>query len=184
VRTIFGDAGCATLISSGEGTANIGNFVLGTDGTGHKNLIVPTSGFRMPKNPQTAIEQEDNSGNVRSLDNLYMNGSSIFTFTITTVPKAINQFFQKYSLSLDDIDWFVFHQANKYMVDHLVKKMNIPESKAPICIEEYGNTVSSSIPITLKDCQEKGMFQKNDKILLVGFGIGYSWGVTLLEWHG
>lgn len=184
VRTIFGDAGTATLVSANRGVARIGELVLGTNGSGHQDFIVPTSGSRIARSAETAVEREDESGNVRSRDNLYMNGPKIFAFTLSAVPKMVQQLLDKTNLTLDDIDWFVFHQANKFMVQHLVKKLRLPEGKAPICIEEYGNTVSSSIPITLKNCQEEGRFQKGDRIMLLGFGVGYSWGAVLLEWNG
>lgn len=183
VRTIFGDAGSATIISSDKGIAQIIDFDLGTDGSGYKSLIVPTSGFRIPKSPETAIERKDESNNVRSLDNLYMNGANIFSFTIDIVPKTIQKILNKANLKLNDIDWFIMHQANLFMLEHLIQKLDIPRDKAPICLENYGNTVSSSIPIVLKDYQEKESFGNGDKILLVGFGVGYSWGSALLEWY-
>lgn len=184
VRTIFGDAGAAALICADEGVAEIGDFVLGTDGSGYENLIVPTSGFRVSRSDETSIEKEDQSGNVRSLDNLYMNGANIFTFTISIVPRVIEQLLSKTCMTLDDIDWFIFHQANRFMLEHLVKKLRIPEDKAPICLEKCGNTVSCSIPITFKICQQNGMFKNGDRIMIVGFGVGYSWGTALLQWTG
>jgi len=180
VRTIFGDAGAATLISADKGIAQIGDFAFGTDGSGYHNLIAPTSGFRIPRTPETAQEKEDESGNIRSLDNLYMNGSNIFAFTMRSVPKNIQQLLDKVNLALNDIDWIIFHQANQFMLQNIVKKLGIPESKAPFCLEQYGNTVSSSIPITIKDCLQ--LFRDGNKIMLVGFGVGYSWGAVLLEW--
>ncbi|HGE72009.1 TPA: ketoacyl-ACP synthase III [Candidatus Poribacteria bacterium] len=184
VRTIFGDAGTATIISSNDGIAEIGSFDLGTDGSGYKNFIVPTSGFRIPKSSETSIEKEDESGNIRSLDNLYMNGSNLFSFTLDAVPKTIEQLLQKVNLNLSDIDWFIMHQANRFMLRHLTEKLNIPEIKVPICLEQYGNTVSSSIPITLRDCQKNGLFKNGDLLMLIGFGVGYSWGSVLLKWMG
>jgi 3-oxoacyl-[acyl-carrier-protein] synthase III len=182
VRTIFGDAGASALICADRGFAEIDEFVFGTDGSGYKNLIVPTSGFRIPKSHETSVVEEDESGNLRSLDNLYMNGASILTFTLDVVPKTIHDLLQKASLQMDDIDWFIFHQANKFILQHLIQKLRIPKDKAPICIEEYGNTVSCSIPIALKDCQQKGLFHTGNRIMLVGFGVGYSWASALLEW--
>jgi len=184
VRTIFGDAGTAVLICADNGFAKINDFVFGTDGSGHKNLIVPTSGFRTPKNTESAEEKEDGSGNIRSMDNLYMNGPSIFTFTLDVVPKTIAELLDKTNLNIDDIDFFIFHQANKFMLQHLIQKLHIPEKKAPINLEEYGNTVSCSIPIALRDCQQKNLFKKGDRIMLIGFGVGYSWASALLEWEG
>jgi len=182
VRTIFGDAGVATLISADDGIAQVGDFALGTDGSGYKNLIAPTSGFRVPKNADTDVEKEDESGNVRSLDNLYMNGSAIFAFTMRVVPRNIQQLLDLSDLKIENVDWFIFHQANEFMLKNLIKKLGISENKAPINLKEYGNTVSSSIPITLKDCQKNNLFKSGDRIMLVSFGVGYSWGSVLLEW--
>ena len=184
VRTIFGDAGAAALICADKGIAQIGDFTLGTDGSGYQNFIVPTSGFRIPKSAESSIEEKDESGNIRSSNNLYMNGANIFTFTINAVPSTIQQLLHKTDLVLDDIDWFILHQANQFMLQHLVRKLRIPESKVPIRLEDYGNTVSSSIAIMLRDCQQEGLFQNGDRIMLVGFGVGYSWGAVLLEWTG
>jgi len=113
VRTIFGDAGAAALICADEGMAQIGDFILGTDGSGHQNFIVPTSGFRIPKSIERSIEKKDESGNIRSDNDLYMNGANIFTFTIKIVPRTIEQLLHKTGLALGDIDWFILHQANQ-----------------------------------------------------------------------
>jgi len=184
VRTIFGDAAAAALICADGGIAQVGDFVLGTNGSGHQNLIASTSGFRVSRSAETAMEKEDESGNIRSLDNLHMNGPNILTFTLRVIPKNIQKLLDKAGLTLNDVDWFIFHQANKFILDRLVSKLRIPENKVPICLEECGNTVSSSIPITLKDCQQRGLFQNGDRIMLVSFGVGYSWGSVMLEWTG
>lgn len=184
VRTIFGDAGAAALICADRGLAQIGDFSLGTDGSGCQNFIVPTSGFRIPRSVESSVESEDENGNIRSADNLYMNGANIFAFTLDAVPKTVQHLLDKMDLTSEDIDWFILHQANEFMLKHLVRKLRISKDKAPISLAEYGNTVSSSIPIMLKNCQKKSMFQKGDRIMLVGFGVGYSWGSVLLKWIG
>jgi 3-oxoacyl-[acyl-carrier-protein] synthase-3 len=183
VRTLFGDAGSATYLSAEDGVAElIGDFALYTDGTGSKNFIVPAGGFRMPKSHETSLENKDSDGNVRSSDNLYMNGTEIFLFTLKSVPQAINALLTKNNISIGEIDWFIFHQANKFMIDHIIKKMNIPYEKVHMHLEYCGNTVSSSIPIVLKDAQQKGLFKRGDLIMLIGFGVGYSWGANLIRW--
>jgi 3-oxoacyl-[acyl-carrier-protein] synthase III len=183
VRTLFGDAAAATLIqSSGKAELKIGPFVYGTDGSGGKNLIVPTGGFRNPRKVESAQVEEDEQGNLRSQDNLYMNGSEIFTFTLRTIPKSVKELLSLSGKSLDDIDLFVFHQANKFMLEHLRKKLSVPEEKFYMSFKNYGNTVSSTIPIALKDAQRDGKLKSGDVVMLVGFGVGYSWGATLLHW--
>jgi len=182
VRTIFGDAASATLVRATESPVPyIGPFVYGTDGRGAGNLMVPTGGLRRPRTAQTAVASEDAQGNVRSADNLVMEGAEIFNFTLASVPASVNGLLQKSGISLDTIDLFIFHQANKYMLDHLRKKMRIPEEKFVIAMSHCGNTVSSSIPIALKDAMDGGRVPSGALMMLVGFGVGYSWGATLLR---
>ena len=111
-----------------------------------------------------------------------MNGSEIFTFTLRTIPKSVKELLTLSGKLLDDIDLFVFHQANKFMLEHLRKKLNVPEEKFYMSFKNYGNTVSSTIPIALKDAQIEGKLKAGDLVMLVGFGVGYSWGATLLNW--
>ncbi|WP_448807937.1 3-oxoacyl-ACP synthase III family protein [Aminobacterium mobile] len=181
-RTIFGDGATATLISVNKGFATLDAFDWGTDGSGAKNLIVPAGGDALPCSVETAKEQIDESGNIRSLDNIYMNGPEIFTFTLNTVPLTIERVLAKASLAMEDIDFFVFHQANKFMLETLRIKLNIPEEKFIIDMKDYGNTVSSTIPIALGNARRKKLFHNGAKILLAGFGVGYSWGSAILTW--
>lgn len=183
VRTLFGDAAAATLIqSSSTAEEMIGPFVYGTDGSGGKNLIVPTGGHRSLRTDESAQVAEDEHGNLRSQDNLYMNGSEIFTFTLLSIPKSVKEVLTLSGKSMDDIDLFVFHQANKFMLEHLHKKLKVPEEKFYMSFKNYGNTVSSTIPIALKDAQVEGKLKAGDLVMLVGFGVGYSWGATLVRW--
>ena len=184
VRTIFGDAAAATLLVAKDSPAPlIGPFVYGTDGSGGANLIVPAGGLRRPRSPETAVPQEDEGGNTRSPDDLYMNGAEIFNFTIAAVPESVHALMQKAGCALEDIDLAVFHQANKYMLDHLRKRMKIPAEKFQVTMSHCGNTVSSTIPIALKHAACEGPLRSGSLVLLVGFGVGYSWGATLLRWE-
>jgi len=183
VRTIFGDAAAATLVGSVDApTPLIGPFVYGTDGSGGPNLIVPTGGMRKARTAESGIASVDEGGNVRSEDNLYMNGAEIFNFTLTAVPQSVQALLDKSGSKLEDIDLFVFHQANKYMLDHLRKRMKIPEDKFQLAMSHCGNTVSSTIPIALKHASSDGKLKEGSLVMLVGFGVGYSWGATLLRW--
>ena len=184
VKTLFGDAGAATLlsVSNSQDSTSIGPFVYGTDGKGANNLIVPHGGLRSPIRSTSSKAIRDNYGNYRSDENLYMNGSEIFTFTLKRVPETIHKLLNKQSLSMDDIDCFVFHQANKFMLDHLRRKLKIPEGKFCTAYEEFGNTVSSTIPIALKKMMESDRIKEDDLLMLVAFGVGYSWGATLVKW--
>jgi len=164
-RTIFGDGAATTLIST-EGFADILDFELGTDGNGGENLIVKNGACRYP------ISNEID-------DNLYMNGSEIFNFTSQAIPPLIESTLNKNNLTLENTDLFIFHQANKYMLNHLRKKIGIPENKFYIHIEKCGNTVSSTIPIALKEAINENKIKGN--IMLTGFGVGYSWGSCILK---
>ena len=175
-RTIFGDAGSATLIST-EGFAEIGNFSLGTDGKGAENLIVKTGGLRC-KSPMNDLAF-DEKANPTSSDYLYMNGSEIFNFTIEAVPELVKNTLLKNNLTNDEIEGFVFHQANKFMLNFLRKKLKINEEKFHYYMSEVGNTVSSTVPIVLYEKLKNGELHGN--ILLGGFGVGYSWGGCVIN---
>ncbi len=181
VRTIFGDGAAAALISASE-TEGVGRFVLGTDGSGYDKLIVPSGGMRLRPSAGTAEESTDDSGNTRSQDHLFMEGTEIFNFTITTVPRTVSETLEKNGLVMEDVDLFVFHQANKYMLDFLRKKCKIPTNKFYMNFEDCGNTVSASIPIALARAAGEGVLRPGMKVMLVGFGVGLSWGATVVTW--
>jgi 3-oxoacyl-[acyl-carrier-protein] synthase-3 len=175
-RTIFGDAASATLVSL-DGFAEIGEFVLGTDGSGYDKLIVRKGGLR---HQQPLNDLSFNSeGNPISSDYLYMDGRAIFDFTSDVVPIMVDDLLMKSGLSMDDINLFVFHQANKYMIDYLRKMMEIDKERFYVFMENVGNTVSSTIPIALYEAQKEDRLHGN--ILLAGFGVGLSYGSTILK---
>lgn len=177
-RTIFGDAASATIIST-DGIAEILDFSLGTDGSGAENLIIKSGGARQPEKVNDAILDEN--GNPFSSDHIFMDGSEIFAFTLDAVPFLINDTLSKNNLIKDDINLFVFHQANKFMLDFLRKKIKIEKEKFYHCLANYGNTVSSTIPIALYHAMNDNSIAKDDKVLIAGFGVGYSWGGVILK---
>ena len=179
-RSIFGDGAAACLIST-EGFAEIQDFVLGTDGKGADNLILKTGAARhlLP----TGKSQEDDEGHIWYDDYLYMNGGAIFNFTLDTVPGMIQQLLEKHHLSQDDIDYYVFHQANKFMLSTIRKFCVLPKDKFYINLENVGNTVSSTVLIGLKDCIERQVIKPNDTVMIAGFGVGLSWGGTILRFQ-
>lgn len=175
-KTIFGDAGSATLIST-EGFAEIGNFSFGTDGKGADNLIVRSGAMRNRK-PIDDVTFDDN-GNPISSDHLYMNGSEIFNFTIDAVPVLIKDTLAKNELTSEQVDSYVFHQANKFMLNFLRKKVKIEKEKFHLYLSEVGNTVSSTIPITLKEKMNESAIKGN--VVIAGFGVGYSWAGAVIK---
>ena len=173
VRTIFGDGASATLISAeiastptSDQTA-ITPSIFGTDGQGAFNLCALGQGMR--------------HFNQKIDPFLRMNGPEIFKFTIKQIPSSVEQILKQNKITLDEIDLFVFHQANAYMLEHLRKKINIPKEKFLISMEFCGNTVSSSIPIALKEAQKKSLLFNKKKVLLIGFGVGYSWAANIVD---
>ena len=182
VRTLFGDGAAATLVglAAAAGEA-IGPFVFGTDGRGANSLIVPTGGARRARTAETALPIADPSGNVRAPDNLFMNGAGVMSFSLKVVPAAIQELLDRSGLSKEDIDYFVLHQANKFMLDALAKVLRVPADKIPRFYETVGNTVSSSIPFLLEDMIARGMITPGTRLMLVGFGVGLSWSATLIE---
>lgn len=178
-RSIFGDGAAACLLSSYDGFAQIGSFVLGTDGRGANSLIVKTGAARQ-KQP-TGLFVEDDEGHLWYDDYLYMNGSSIFNFTLDAVPAMMSELLEKSNLTKDQIDYFVFHQANKFMLNTIRKICVIPKEKFYIDMRTTGNTVSSTILIGLKDCIDRNIIRKNNKVMIGGFGVGLSWGGTILS---
>jgi 3-oxoacyl-[acyl-carrier-protein] synthase-3 len=176
VRTIFGDGAAATLIHSvdevgSEGQSRIGPFVFGTDGKGSPHLIVKSGGLR------NGLFHENSEH-----PHLHMKGSEIFAFTLKRIPLCVNELLERVNKPIEDVDLFVFHQANQYMVEHLRQKLKIPTSKFCVALKHYGNTVSSTIPIALKDALKSERLKSEQNIMLVGFGVGYSWGATFIRW--
>jgi 3-oxoacyl-[acyl-carrier-protein] synthase-3 len=175
-RTIFGDAASATLIST-EGFAEIGAFSLGTDGSGAENLIVKTGGARYPE--KSGLVEFDTDNNPVSPDYIFMDGSEIFAFTLTAVPALVSDTLAKNNIEKNDVDLFIFHQANKYMLDFLRKKLKIDDEKFYLYLSEVGNTVSSTIPIAICEARKENKLTGN--VLLAGFGVGYSWGGCVIK---
>ena len=177
-RSIFGDGAAACLISS-EGFAEIGEFDLGTDGGGAESLILKTGAARekMP-NGKESVDEE---GHVRRDDYLYMNGSEVFNFTLDIVPPMMQNVLSRNNLGQDAIDYFVFHQANKFMLSTIRKVCGLPKDKFYINLENTGNTVSSTVLIGLKDCLDKGIIKGGMNVMISGFGVGLSWGGTILR---
>lgn len=177
-RSIFGDGAAACLISN-EGFAEISDFSLGSDGSGANNLILKNGAARHKE--ATGAETTDADGHVRRDDYLYMDGSAIFNFTLDAVPALLKSVLDKNKLEKENIDYYVFHQANKFMLNTIRKVCVLPKDKFYINLEDTGNTVSSTILIGLKQCLETGSIQKGMNVMVAGFGVGLSWGGTVLK---
>ena len=177
-RSIFGDGAAACLIST-DGFVEIGDFVCGTDGSGAENLIVKTGASKQRK--PTGIFKEDEEGHTWYDDYLYMNGGAIFNFTLETVPVLVRQLLDKSGSQKEEIDYFIFHQANKFMLNTIRKVCVLPKEKFYVSLENTGNTVSSTVVIGLKDCLLNGTIKAGMQVVVAGFGVGLSWGGTILK---
>lgn len=178
---LFGDGAAVTLLSMGNGNEGIIDISLATAGDAYESFYIPAGGCRIPKSDETSIVRADQSGNLRSLENIQMNGFAVWKFISRTVPIQIKEILDKNNLSVDQIDKFIFHQASSLTIDSLVKSLNIDASKVFTNLEKVGNTVSASIPIALKDALILGEVKSGDIVLLSGFGVGLSWGSVLIK---
>lgn len=177
-RSIFGDGAAACLISN-EGVAKIGDVVWGTDGSGAKHLIVETGAARHKS--ATGVVTIDEDGHEKYDDYLYMNGSAIFNFTLEAVPALMKDILVRNNMAKEDVDYFVFHQANKFMLNTIHKVCVLPKDKFYVNLSETGNTVSSTVLIGLKQCLEAGTITTGMNVMVTGFGVGLSWGGTILR---
>jgi 3-oxoacyl-[acyl-carrier-protein] synthase-3 len=173
LRSIFSDIGTATLLTKSKSKQL---FIYGTDGNGYNNLIVDQSGTRNPPTVEYLNRTNLPFGHMK------MNSTEIFLFAVRTVPKLVTDILEKYEYKLEDIDLFVFHQASAFMLEVIRKKCKIPKEKFFVNIENFGNSVSSTIPTALNDAEQQGILKKGMKVMLAGFGIGYSWGATIIEY--
>jgi 3-oxoacyl-[acyl-carrier-protein] synthase-3 len=162
--SLFGDAGTAILLAASENESNIQDIVYGTDGANYDKLIVYNSG----------TVKDENKSNF-----LYMNGREIFKFSTRVVPLSVNELLERNQLQKQDIKYFIFHQANQYMLGEIKKRMKLTDEQMIIDMEQYGNTVSSTIPIAYKNLYLAGKVYEGDRIVFCGFGVGLSWASCL-----
>lgn len=181
VRMLFGDGAAASWITSADSTAGIIDIQCSTSGKDYQKFIIPAGGCRMPKSSKTALLTVDDSGNVRSPENIHMDGMGIMVFVNSKVPQQIQSILARNRLKLKDIDLFIFHQASKVALDSLVRLLGIKPEKTYQNLHRVGNTVSASIPIVLKEALESGAVSQGEKVLLSGFGVGLSWGSAIIE---
>ena len=182
LRTLFGDGAAATFITSAETDKEmVGPFVFGSDGSGAAELILSAGGMRNAANDEAKIEHDDGQGNWRSACDLYMNGGTVFNFAMRVVPTTVQKLLEKAGVEIDTVDYFIPHQANKFMLDRLRARMKIAPERFFCNMEQTGNTVSSSIPIAIEKAREMGLIGPGSRLMLLGFGVGLSWGGTFIE---
>lgn len=176
---LYGDAGTATLIEKGSYKEAL--FSLNTDGTGEDAVKIP-AGMRNPISPDSCKETEREEGNYRTDLEVYMDGMDVFNFAIGMVPKSVKEIVKVADSNLEEIDYLLFHQSNKFMTDFLIKRLKIEASKVPYCIAKYGNTSSASIPLTMvSELEDKLNTEKT--VVMCGFGAGLSWATARIIYH-
>lgn len=177
---LIGDAATITVLENG-GDDEI-YYEMHTDGSRGKALIIPAGAFRMPSNQDTGVMADLGDGNFRSLDNMTMDGSEVFNFVQVEVPPMLENAFKRENLTVDDFDWFLFHQPNRFMLQKLAEKAGLPQDKLPMnLVENFGNPSGASIPMTaIFNCRES-LINNENKCCLSAFGSGLAWGVMFMN---
>ena len=172
---LYGDGATATLIEKGDFEESV--FILRSDGAGENAVKIPGGGMRNRTTAESVIETLREEGNIRNDLEVYMDGMEVFNFAMSVVPKGVKEIAKVTNTTLEDIDWLVFHQANKFMTDFFAKRLKFDMNKVPYCIHKYGNTSSISVPLTIVS----ELFDKlkdGDRVVMCGFGAGLSWGTA------
>ena len=171
---LYGDGATATLVENGN--YEEATFILRTDGSG-KDAVMIRDGMRNRITTASCIEKVEEDGNIRNGMEVFMDGMDVFNFAMRHVPKDIKEIVAEVGITMNDIDWLVFHQANKFMTDFFVRKLKFDTNKVPYCIQKYGNTSSTSVPLTIvSELQDK--LRDGDRVVMSGFGAGLSWGTA------
>ena len=177
---LFGDAGSAALIEKNEGAIDSW-LSLNADGKRSNMIMIPSGGYRNPSSLESLSEKTYSDGSIRNDEQGIMDGQGVFDFTITEIPADITKTLDMSGLTIEDIDLFLLHQANKFIADHIAKKMGIPLDKVPYCLQRFGNTSSVSIPLTMVSEARPYLCGANNRLLMCGFGVGLSWGTAVIN---
>lgn len=180
-RAIFGDGATASIITKSGIQSNFGKFIFGTDGSKFDRIIIKHGKERYPLPKFSEEDKIDGYGNISNDANFYMDGSEVFNFSVTKAPELVSQLLDSAGLNFNDVDFFIFHQANRIILETIGRKLKVPKNQLIIDIETTGNTVSSTIPIALKKSLDNGKIKHGDILLIAGFGVGFSWGGTILK---
>lgn len=178
---LYGDGATATLVEKGDFKPS--TFILKSDGSGEGAVKIPGGGMRNPATAESFAETEREEGNIRNDLEVYMDGMEVFNFAMRVVPKSVKDIAKETETSLDDIDWLVFHQANKFMTDFFAKRLKFNMDKVPYCIQKFGNTSSTSVPLTIVSELENKL-KDGDRVVMCGFGAGLSWGTARVVFKG
>ncbi|KRD09977.1 hypothetical protein ASE21_09640 [Flavobacterium sp. Root901] len=177
---LFGDAGSATAFEIDENAGDL-LFDLGTDGSGYKTIIVPDGGSRNRITADSLETKKIDEGINRSACELVLDGMDVFGFGISQGPKTVNKLLEKFTIDKEQIDYFIFHQANLMMNKMIAKKLKLPVEKVPYSLQHFGNTSSATIPLTIVSELKDKIENKMSNLLMCGFGVGLSWGTVMAQ---
>ncbi|WP_045217512.1 ketoacyl-ACP synthase III [Desulfonatronovibrio magnus] len=175
---LFGDAASALIIEKGEHYGPSW-FLMDSDGSRYDYIMIKSGGYRHPSTPESLLERTFEDGSIRNDEQAVMNGLGVFEFVITQVPAHVKKILSTAELSKDDVDWFVFHQANQAMNNYLIKKLKLNSDKVPSNLDRFGNTSSVSIPLTIST-ELRDRLSEDTKVVISGFGVGLSIGSALI----
>ena len=180
-RVLFGDGAAATIVKESNEKKGIIDIELGSFGSGYNKFWIPAGGLRLPKSDSTSIEIEDSGSNIRTQNDIEMDGFGVWSFINSVVPKQVERLLKRNNVEKTDIDQFIFHQASKMTLKSIMRLMKLKEEQVFINIHNIGNTVSASIPIALRDAIDQGKIDNGSTLILSGFGVGLSYGAILME---
>lgn len=172
---LFGDAGTVTAVEFDDGADGF-QFHFSTDGSGYDAIIIPEGGYRKPVSLSSFEYQEEGDGICRNKLQTVLNGMDVFSFGISKAPQSVNKLLGKMGIEKTDVDYYIFHQANKFMNEKIRKKLKLPEEKVPYSLKDFGNTSSATIPLTLVSQLQQDLIVRDLSIVGCGFGVGLSWG--------
>lgn len=176
VKPLFGDAATVTALEFDENWDKPMHFSFGVDGSGYKAVWTEFGGTRNPITPEAIEEKEIEPGVIRRGIDMVVNGMDVFSFAIKVPPRSLLEFISHYQIDIDKIDYLFLHQANKFIDDRIRRKLKMPTEKVPLCLHDYGNTNSASIPLAMVACKASELQNGSYNCLGCGFGVGLAWG--------
>lgn len=177
---LFGDAGTASSFEYEVGNPGF-KFQFGTDGSGYEAIIIPDGGFRNPFKAESLVDYEIEEGIVRNNLNAILNGMDVFAFGISKGPQSVNKLLERFEINKDEVDAYIFHQANLFMNEKIRKKLKLPIEKVPYSLKNFGNTSCATIPLTLATELREKLSNEKQQIIACAFGVGLSWGSVYFE---
>lgn len=175
VRPLFGDAATVTALEFNPDFASPMDFMFGVDGSGYQAVWAKYGGMRNPVTPEALIEKEYEPGIHRKGTDMIVNGMDVFAFAIKRPPRALKEMIAEFDINVDDIDFLLLHQANKFIDEKIRKSVGVPPEKVPYCLEDFGNVTSASIPLTMVTRCADSLASRRCYMLACGFGVGLAW---------